>query len=78
MMLYPKNDPHWVKAEKVVAATEDKMYVNVWAHGKEYKFKHVDWSNPFMDKTKSDCLVQDDEGNWLRIWWNEDDLNPAQ
>jgi hypothetical protein len=74
MALYPKHDPHWVEAEKVERYTPDGMYVNVWVHGTKYKAKHVDWSNPFMDKTKSDCLVQDKDGNWLRIWWNDKDL----
>lgn len=74
--LYPREDPHWVKADNVVAATPDGLYVHVTYQGKTWRMQHVQWHNPYLDKSKSDVLVQDDEGNWLYVEFNEVDVKP--
>jgi len=58
----------WVEAKKVVEATKGGAYVHVTAYGVEYRMCRREWNNPVFDKTRSDTLVQDAEGSWLRIW----------
>lgn len=76
--LYPRNDPHWVVADNVEAATPDKLYVNVTYGGQTYTRQRVTWHNPVLDKSKSDILVQDSVGNWLYIEFRNDDIKPYQ
>lgn len=75
--IYPKNDPAWVKAEKVVEAIKGSAYVHVTAYGVEYRMCRREWHSPVLDKTKSDTLVQDAGGSWLRIWWRDADVVPC-
>lgn len=75
-MPYTREDPHWVQAESVEAAVPDGTYVNVKAYGEEFKMKRVGWSNPAMDKTKSDVLVQNSQGDWLKVWFFDADVVP--
>lgn len=74
--IYPRNDPAWVEAEKVVEATKGGAYVHVTAYGVEYRMCRREWNSPVFDKTKSDTLVQDAEGSWLRIWWCDANVVP--
>lgn len=72
---YPKDDPHWIQATRVQLVFEG--FVKVWIGDKCYGIQPIGWSNPFMDKTKSDCLVKDQESGWLKIWWNDADVEPS-
>lgn len=75
---YPKNDPKWIKADYVEAAAPDGSYVNVRIGDEEFKFQHVDWSNPFMDKSKSDVTVESETMGWLKIWFHDADVVPYE
>ncbi len=74
--IYPRNDPHWTKAESVEAAVPDGPYVNVTYNGETFRMQRVQWHNPYLDKSKSDVLVQDKEGNWLYLEFKNDDIKP--
>jgi hypothetical protein len=66
-MTYTRNDPKWVQAEEV---TKDAPgYVTVKAYGETFKNCQVQWSDPYLNKPKSDVLVQNSRGDWLRVWF---------
>jgi hypothetical protein len=71
MYRYTKDDPKWVQATKVVGAGDE--HVTVTAYGETWTVT-PGWSNLFMDKTKSDALVQNSRGDWLKVWWNDSDV----
>lgn len=73
---YTRDDPLWVQAERVMAAVPDGMRVNVIAYDETFEMCKVGWSNPFMDKSKSDTLVQNSQGDWLKVWWYDADVEP--
>ncbi len=70
--MYPKNDPHWVKADRVVAVTS--FHVNVWVNGVKYGPVLRQWNDPSFDKTKGDVLVEDPEAGWLRVWFYDAEI----
>lgn len=72
-LVYPKDEPHWVQATRVVSA-DIQGYVKVWRGDRYYGVQRAGWSNMFMDKSKSDCLVEDDDLGWLKIWWRNADV----
>ncbi len=74
--MYTREDPKWVQASHVEAAVPDGSYVNVTAYGEEFKMRRVGWSNPQMDKTKSDVLVENKQGDWLKVWFLDADVVP--
>lgn len=73
---YPREAPHWVVAEHVKAASSDGMYVDVTFGGKVYRDCRVTWHNPYLDKTKSDVLVEDEELGWLFIEFIDEEVEP--
>lgn len=75
-MPYTREDPKWVQAETVEAAVPDGRYVHVKAYGEEFRMCRVGWSNPLMDKSKSDVLVQNRQGDWLKVWFHDSDVVP--
>lgn len=70
--MYTKDAPKWVQAEEVYETIPG--YVTVKAYGETFENCGVAWSNLFMDKTKSDVLVQNSRGDWLRIWFFDKDI----
>lgn len=74
--LYTRENPHWVQADEVKAVTANSMYVTVKVQGQEYLMHRVEWHDPFFNKSKSDVLVQNSEGNWLRVWFFNKDIQP--
>jgi hypothetical protein len=70
--MYTKNDPKWVQADSVEIAGSG--YVNVKAYGEIFRFCKIEWSNPFIDNSKSDVLVQNSRGDWLRVWFYDNDI----
>lgn len=82
-MAYTKDDPKWVQATSVESAggplrglRSADHYVNVTAYGETFKSCLVQWSDPTMDKSKSDVLVQNSRGDWLRVWFYDEDVLP--
>ena len=73
---YTRDDPRWVKAESVEAETGDARYVAVVVDGKKYHMKPVEWSDPVRDRNKSDVLISDEQGNWVRVWFYDKDIQP--
>jgi hypothetical protein len=65
--MYTKQDPKWVQAEEVTQTTPG--YVTVKAYGETFKNCKVQWSDPLLNKTKSDVLVCNSRGDWLRVWF---------
>lgn len=74
--MYGMNDPKWVQAQHVEVASADSGYVNVKAYGETFKNCHVEWSDPLLNKTKSNVLVQNSRGDWLRVWFYDADIVP--
>lgn len=74
--MYSQADPKWVEATSVEAATPDGSYVNVTAYGEKFEMCRVGWSNMAFDKSKSDVLVQNSQGDWLKIWFYDKDVVP--
>ena len=74
--MYSRNDPKWVQAESVEQVTPG--YVNVVEYGETFRMCRVEWSNPFFDKSKSDVLVQNSRGDWLRVWFYDSQLTQRQ
>ena len=72
MSTYTKYDPKWVQAESVESVGSG--YVNVKAYGETFKFCRIEWNDPFLDKSKSDVLVKNSQGDWLRVWFYDSDL----
>ena len=72
--MYTKSDPKWVQADKVSKGIASG-YVNVTAYGETFKNCQVEWNDPFMDKSKSDVLVQNSQGDWLRVWFYDNQIN---
>ena len=70
--MYTKNDSKWVQAEEVFRTSPG--YVTVKAYGETFENCQVQWSNPFFDKTKSDVLVCNSRGDWLRVWFYDADV----
>ncbi|MFZ2025010.1 MAG: hypothetical protein WAV51_01885 [Microgenomates group bacterium] len=73
---YSRNDPGWVVADSVEAATEDQTYVHVTYKGETYRNRRVTWHNPRLDKSKSDVLVEDEHSGWLYIEFLNADIKP--
>jgi hypothetical protein len=65
-MKYSRDDPKWVQADSVEAGGSG--IVHVVAYGQRFEYCPVQWSNPYMDSSKSDVLVQNSQGDWLRVW----------
>lgn len=72
--MYSMHDPKWVKAETVRYSDGSYKYVDVTAYGQVFRHCLIEWSNSMLDKTKSDVLVQHNDGNWLRVWFYDNDL----
>ena len=72
--MYSRNDPKWVQAESVEKASLDGRYVNIMAYGETFRNCRVEWNNPFFDKSKSDVLVQNSRGDWLRVWFFDNQI----
>jgi hypothetical protein len=75
-MAYTKDDPKWVQAEEVTAETAG--YVTVKAYGETFRHCHVEWHDLFLNKSKSDVLVQNKRGDWLRVWFYDADVKGAE
>jgi hypothetical protein len=71
-MTYTRDDPKWVQAEEVTQETAG--YVTVKAYGETFKNCRVGWNNPYLDRSKSDVLVQNSRGDWLRVWFYDADI----
>jgi|GEM_PF-4294190 len=77
MSTYPRNNPKWVQATSVESAGSG--YVNVVAYGERFDACAVEWNDLFLNKAKSDVLVQNSQGDWLRVWFFDTDVQePAQ
>jgi hypothetical protein len=61
-------DPIWVQASRVVA-TKSPNYFHIYVGQKDYGI-HKASSGQFLDSTKVECLVEDPESGWIRIWWD--------
>lgn len=70
--MYTRNDPKWVQANTVEYAAPG--YVHVTAYGERFENCPKQWNDEFRDKSKSDVLVQDSQGDWLRIWFYDADV----
>lgn len=73
-MTYTKHNPKWVQAQTVKSA--GGHYVDVTAYGETFENCLVQWSGPTLDKDKSDVLVQNSRGDWLRVWFYDKDILP--
>lgn len=70
-MSYTSDNPKWVKAERVTNAGPG--LVTVTAYGETFERCAVEWNDPVRNKEKSDVLVQNSRGDWLRVWfWDRD------
>lgn len=76
-MQYTQNDPKWVQATKVTRSAPGQPYVNVSAYGETFENCRVEWHDPAFNKEKSDVLVQNSQGDWLRVWFYDKDIAPA-
>lgn len=70
--MYTQNNPKWVQAEEV--KQESPGYVTVKAYGETFENRRIEWSNPHLDKSKSDVLVCNSRGDWLRVWFFDSDV----
>lgn len=68
---YPKHDPLHKQADSVVSAEEG--CVTVEAYDQRWENVEISPADP-SHMGKRSVLVQDQEDNWLLIWWNEEDL----
>lgn len=73
--MYTRDDPKWVPAGRVTAAAPG--YVTVTAYGETFEHCAVRWGNPIRDKSQSDVLVQNSQGDWLRVWFYDADVRPG-
>jgi len=64
------NNPKWVQAESVYQVAPG--YVNVTVHGETFYNCRIEWSKPYLTN-KSDVLVQNSRGEWLRVWFYDSD-----
>lgn len=71
-MRYTQIDPKWVQAEEVKQTSPG--YVTVKAYGETFENRKVEWSDPYLNKAKSDVLVQNSRGDWLRVWFYDNDV----
>ena len=71
--MYSENDPKWVQAESV--SQDFPGYVTVTAYGETFKNCHAEWNDPVFDKTKSDVLVRNSQGDWLRVWFYDNQVS---
>lgn len=76
LMEYTKNDPHLVQASSVKSAGSN--YVDVTVYGETFKRCEIQWNDPFLNKAKSDVLVQNEKGDWLRVWFYDKDILPVE
>lgn len=70
-MMYSKDDPLWVQATTVKRASIDT--VDVTAYDETFTGCQIEWNDPFFNKAKSDVLVQNSRGDWLRVWFYDKD-----
>lgn len=77
-MSYTKDNPKWVQAQTVKAATLSGRFVDVIAYDETFKNCRVQWGDPFLNKEKSDVLVQNSRGDWLRVWFYDKDILPFE
>lgn len=73
--MYPKNDPKLVQATSVQYATVANKHVNVVAYDERFEMCVMYWSNT-MEKSTSNVLVKNNQGDWLRIWFYDTDIMP--
>jgi hypothetical protein len=76
--MYTENDPKWVQASEVEWSSPSKTTVNVTAYGETFKNCPLRWNDPTFNKLKSDVLVQNSRGDWLRVWFNDADIVDAK
>lgn len=71
--MYAKDDPKHVRAERVIRISP--TIATVTAYGETFEGCRVGWSDQSLppDKRKSDTLVQNSRGDWLRVWWFDAD-----
>jgi hypothetical protein len=74
--MYPRDNPKWVQATSVQCAAPTGELVDVVAYGETFPICRVEWSNIYADKSKSDVLVQNSRGDWLRVWFYDADIQP--
>lgn len=72
--MYTQKDPKWVQAESVKALAPGSQYVTVKAYGETFENCRVEWNDPVGNKEKSDVLVQNSRGDWLRVWFYDKDV----
>lgn len=70
--MYSKDDPKWVQATTVKRASSNT--VDVTASGETFENCRVVWNDPFLNKAKSDVLVQNGRGDWVRVWFYDKDI----
>lgn len=70
--MYTIDDPKWVQASSV--AYTKNGYATVVAYGETFDMCEVQWSDPTLNKDKSDVLVQNSQGDWLRVWFFDKDV----
>lgn len=72
--MYTENDPKWVQASKVEWSSASKERLNVTAYGETFKQRSLHWNDPTLNKEKSDVLVKNSRGDWLRVWFYDKDI----
>lgn len=74
--IYSRQAPKWVQADRVVAARNNRLIVDVTVADQNWKGCRVDWNNGELppDKIKSDVLVQNEEEDYLRVWFHDEDV----
>lgn len=72
----PAASSHLVKATRVKLSLFGLPYVDVWIGEKLYPSCRSGYPDPSFVEGQMGALVEDAEG-WLRIWWNANDVEPA-
>ena len=73
---YTRNNPKWVRAEKVVRGSMGGDRVDVTIFGQTFQNCREQWNDPNMDPTKGDVLVEHRQYGWLRVWFYGEDIKP--
>ena len=71
--MYTANDPKWVQATSVKQTAMG--YVTVTAYGETFENCWTGKHYEFTDQEKSNVLVQNSRGDWLRVWFFDKDVS---
>ena len=71
-----RRNPKYIHVDSVEASSIPG-YVNVVVCGEEHRGCRKTWYAPDADPTKSDALVQLEDGTWVAAWWSDDELDTS-